>query len=49
MKLYSKSRLCGYRKDVEFKLHKNIVAGMIEFPEELFKDISDAGKNSKCF
>lgn len=41
--IYSYNSLCGYRKDVEFKLHKNIAAGTIEFPEDLFKNISSEG------
>lgn len=42
-KVISNTSLCGYRKDVEFKLHKNIADGMVEFPEDLFKNISPAG------
>ena len=32
--------LCGYKKDVEFQLHKYITEGHIEYPDDLFQEIS---------
>ena len=35
--------LCGYNKNVEYQLHKNITNGVIEYPDEYWKDISPEG------